>query len=36
MNEGNPAEITVNCSGQYDFNFTLSLDNTDGSAVGEH
>ena len=36
VNEGSRAQITVNCSGQYEFDFTLFLDTTDGSAVGEN
>ena len=35
MTEGGVAGLTVECSGQYEFDFTLFLDTMDGSAVGE-
>ena len=36
VTEGQVAVLTVECSGQYEFDFTLSLNNMDGSAVGEY
>ena len=36
VTEGGVAVLTVECSGEYDFDFTLSLNNMDGSAVGEY
>ena len=35
VTEGGVAGLTVLCSGEYQFNFTLFLDTMDGSAVGE-
>ena len=35
VTEGGVAGLTVECSGQYEFDFTLFLDTMDGSAVGE-
>ena len=35
VTEGGVARLTVVCSGQYEFDFTLFLDTMDGSAVGE-
>ena len=35
VTEGGVAGLTVECSGTYDFDFTLLLDTMDGSAVGE-
>ena len=35
VTEGGVAGLTVECSGPYDFDFTLFLDTMDGSAVGE-
>ena len=35
VTEGELANLTIVCSGSYDFDFTLDLDTMDGSAVGE-
>ena len=35
VTEGEVANLTIVCSGSYDFEFTLDLDTMDGSAVGE-
>ena len=35
ITEGDVAGLTVECSGGYQFDFTLFLDTMDGSAVGE-
>ena len=35
VTEGEVASLTVVCSGDYEFNFTLALTHMDGSAVGE-
>ena len=35
VTEGGVAGLSVVCSGEYEFDFTLFLDTMDGSAVGE-
>ena len=35
VTEGEVASLTVECSGDYEFDFTLTLNSMDGSAVGE-
>ena len=35
VTEGEVANLTIECSGEYEFDFTLELNNMDDSAVGE-